>query len=70
MKAAQASVWLKYACDDNACSAGLACGCRDILAIPETRADWWAFFDRHLKQRLDDGSLKLSLIKSDHVQGN
>ncbi len=44
-----------------------SCGCRDILAIPETRADWWALFDQHLKQRLDDGSLKLSLINSDHV---
>jgi hypothetical protein len=39
--------------------------CRDILAIPETRADWWQFFGRHLAPRLAAGTLKLSLVNSD-----
>ena len=42
-----------------------ASACRDILAIPETRADWWQFFGRHLAPRLAAGTLKLSLVNSD-----
>ena len=45
------------------------CPCRDILAIPETRADWWLFYDRHLKERLAAGALKISLVNSDHAAG-
>ncbi|PSC76809.1 CMSS1 [Micractinium conductrix] len=40
---------------------------RDLLSIPETRADWWTFYERHLKQRVDAGSLKLSLVNSDRL---
>jgi len=43
------------------------CHCRDILTIPETRADWWELYQRHLQPRVDAGSLKLSLINSDHL---
>lgn len=42
---------------------------RDILAIPETRADWWELYTRHLKPRVDAGSLKLALINSDRLRG-
>ena len=41
--------------------------CRDILAVPETRADWWRLYDRHLKQRLAAGTLRLSLVNSDDL---
>lgn len=46
-----------------------ACTCRDILAIPETRADWWQLYARHLKPRVDGGSLKLALVNSDRLRG-
>ncbi|KAL4458979.1 hypothetical protein ABPG75_013844 [Micractinium tetrahymenae] len=42
---------------------------RDILAIPETRADWWQLYERHLKPRVDAGSLKLALVNSDRLRG-
>lgn len=40
---------------------------RDILAIPETRADWWQLYAAHLAPRLAAGSLKLSLVDSDRL---
>lgn len=40
---------------------------RDVLAIPETCRDWWEFYDRHLKQRVDSKQVQLSLVNSDHV---
>lgn len=42
--------------------------CRDILAIPETCADWWQLFGRHLAAPLAAGTLKLTLINSDALQ--
>lgn len=42
--------------------------CRDILAIPETRADWWQLFKQHLAAPLEAGTLKLSIINSDELR--
>ncbi len=42
--------------------------CRDILAIPETRADWWQFFKQHLATPLETGAIKLSIINSDDLR--
>lgn len=42
-----------------------AAACRDILAIPETRADWWQLFKQHLAAPLEAGTIKLSIINSD-----
>ncbi|KAI7837305.1 hypothetical protein COHA_008820 [Chlorella ohadii] len=41
---------------------------RDILAIPETRADWWQFYRQHLAAPLEAGAIKLSIINSDDLR--
>ncbi|PRW59924.1 DEAD-box helicase family [Chlorella sorokiniana] len=41
---------------------------RDILAIPETRADWWQLFKQHLAAPLEAGTIKLSIINSDELR--
>ena len=35
---------------------------RSLLDIPETRADWWAFFSAHLAPRLEAGACRLALF--------
>ncbi len=56
---------------DSSCVNEPACPplCRDILAIPETRADWWQLYVRHLKPRVDAGSARLVLVNSDRMRG-
>ena len=38
---------------------------RSLLDIPETRADWWAFFSAHLAPRLEAGACRLALFGGD-----
>lgn len=40
---------------------------RTILDIPETRADWWGLFSRHLRPLLAAGQAKLALVNSDKL---
>ena len=47
-----------------------AAPCSDILAIPETRADWWQLFKQHLAAPLEAGAIKLSIINSDMLGGS
>ena len=43
--------------------------CRSLLDIPETRADWWQLYERHLSAPLAEGRLRLVLVNSDSVGG-
>lgn len=37
------------------------------MDIPETRADWWELFSKHLRPRLAAGQTKLALVNSDKL---
>lgn len=49
------------------CCPRCAALCRTILDIPETRADWWELFSKHLRPRLAAGQTKLALVNSDKL---